>query len=59
MGNFNARMNFLNSCYRFAAYAASKAALNQMLRVHLLSPEFLSCINEENSAYGSRAAKGK
>jgi hypothetical protein len=53
MGNFTARVTFLNSCYRFAAYAASKAALNQMLRVDLLSPEWLSCINEGNAAYGS------
>ena len=34
--NFDARMTFLNCWHRFAAYAASKAALNQMLRVNLL-----------------------
>lgn len=39
----NAMLNFLNSYYSFAAYAASKAALNQMLRVDIPSSTNLSC----------------
>lgn len=32
-----AMLNVLNLCYSFAAYAASKAGLNQMLRVDIRS----------------------